>query len=75
MSETIKRCVDEELGCDVRLFDGMYGTVRQLGNVLKQNGLLADADRAQDIKLFTSGGGELMNVLENSLELAREKFR
>ena len=53
----------------------MYGTVRQLGNVLKQNGLLADADRAQDIKLFTSGGGELMNVLENSLELAREKFR
>lgn len=75
VSEIIKRCVDEELGCDVRLFDGMYGTVRQLGNVLKQNGLLADADRAQDIKLFTSGGGELMNVLENSLELARERFR
>lgn len=75
VSETIKKCVDEELGCDVRLFDGMYGTVRQLRNVLKQNELLADADNSQSIKLFTSGGGELMTVLQNSMELARNKFR
>lgn len=74
VTDIIKKCVREELGYEIRAFDGMYGTVRQLKNVLAQNGMLADEDNKQTIQLHTSGGGELMSVLENSLSIALKKF-
>lgn len=54
VKEQIRRYVYDRFGAGVKLFDGNFGTARQLARVLEQNGLRT-TKKAGAVELYTSG--------------------
>lgn len=60
---TIGQVVSQITGQPARIFDGMYGTVRQLRRVLKAEDLQNTQTQKGSIQFYTSGGEqELANL-------------
>ena len=65
----IKHTAKEVLGHDVELFDGLFGTVRQVKRVLAEKDLLNDSVEKGTVRLITSGTEHNIEIMKKILDM------
>ena len=65
--ELIHETASEMLSGKCSIYDGMYGTVKQLGRVLDQNSLANDSGSG-NVECYSSKGGDTVSVMRKIIE-------
>lgn len=68
VSKNIERAANEILVGNRRIFDGKYGTVRQLGRILSENNIENKGVNLGQVKFYSSAGEKQAKILEKIFE-------
>lgn len=66
----VKTLISKNIGSDVKIFDGAYGTAKETKHKLSDRGLLSESDCGGTLKLLTSGNeSDFLRLVNNLLAL------
>lgn len=68
ITEKIKKCAREVFGHECAIYDGMYGTVQHMKDILEKSDGLNPCHGKGQVEIITTGGDEAARRIKNILE-------